>query len=48
MESIQLVLMNIYQSNTYKEDLNWLYCSDDQQVQVKQQVKGQQYQIPVF
>ena len=32
MEQIQLVHMNIYQSNTYKKDLDWLHFHDEQRV----------------
>ena len=38
--------MNIYQSNTYRKDLSWLYFYDDPRVQERQQMLKQSY-IPV-
>ena len=40
--------MNIYQSNTYRKDLNWLHFDDEPWVQGRQQVKDQQSYISVF
>ena len=39
--------MNIYQSNTYRKDLSWLYFDDEPRVQERQQVKDQQSYISV-
>ena len=40
--------MNIYQSNTYTKDLNWLNFDDEPRVQERQQRKGQQSCISTF
>ena len=48
MEPVQPVLMNIYQSNTYRKDLSWPHFDDEPRVQEKQQVKDQQSCISVF
>ena len=42
------ILKNIYQSNTYRKDLNWSHFDDEPRVQEKQQVKDQQLCIIVF
>ena len=42
MEPVELVLKNIYQSNTYRKDLSWPHFDDESGVQEKQQVKDQQ------
>ena len=42
------ILKNIYQSNTYRKDLNWSHFDDEPRVQEKQQVKDQQSCIIVF
>ena len=44
---IHPVQMNIYQSNTYKEDLRWPYFDDEPSVQERQQELDQQSYIPV-
>ena len=36
------VQMNIYQGNTYRKDLSWLYFDDDPMVSDRLQVKEQQ------
>ena len=36
------VHLNIYQSNTYRKDLSWLYFNNEPMVQKRQQVKDQQ------
>ena len=33
MEPVQRVQMNIYQSNTYSKNLNWLYLDDEPRAQ---------------
>ena len=48
MEPVQPGQMNIYQSNTNRKDLRWLYFDDEPRVQEKQQVKDQQSCIPFF
>ena len=48
MEPGEPVLMNIYQSNTYRKDLGWPHFDDEPRVQEKQQVKDQQSCIFVF
>ena len=45
---VEPVLMNIYQSNTYRKDLSWPHFDDEPRVQEKQQVKDQQSCIFVF
>ena len=42
VEPVETVLKNIYQSNTYRKDLSWLYFDDEPRVQEKQQLKDQQ------
>ena len=42
---IQPVLMNMYQSDTYRKDLSWQYFDDELRVQEKKQVKDQQSYI---
>ena len=37
---IQLVQVNIYQSNTYRKDLEWLLFTDKPRVQQKQKNVG--------
>ena len=48
MEPVKPVLKNIYQSNSYRKDLDWLHFDDESKVQVKQQVKDQQSCLFVF
>ena len=48
MEPVKPVLKNIYQSNSYRKDLDWLHFDDEPRVQVKQQVKDQQSCLFVF
>ena len=38
-EPLESVQMNIYQSNTFRKDLNWLHFEDDPRVQERQHVK---------
>ena len=45
VETVEPVHMNIYQSNTYREDLRWLHFNNMPRVQRRQQVKDQQYYI---
>ena len=47
-EPVKPAQMNIYQSNTYRKDLNWLYSDDEPRIQERQQVKGQQLFISVL
>ena len=42
VEPVKPVQMNIYQSNTYRNDLSWLHFDDEPRVQERQQVKEQQ------
>ena len=42
------VQVNIYQSNSYGEDLSWLHFDDELKVQERQQEKDQQFCISVF
>ena len=39
MEPAEIVQMNIYQSNTYRKNLSWLYFNNEPWVQKSQQVK---------
>ena len=39
MEPAETVQMNIYQSNTYRKNLSWLYFNNEPWVQKSQQVK---------
>ena len=48
MQPAQPVQTNIYQSNTYRKDLNHLHFDDEPRVQEKQQGKDQQSCISVF
>ena len=48
MEPVEPAQMNIYQSDTYKKDLNWPHFSDKPRVQERQQVKDQQSDISFF
>ena len=48
VEPIELVLKNIYQSNTYRKDLSWSYFENEPRVQEKQQVRDQQSCIFIF
>ena len=34
--SVQPIQMSIYQSNTYRKDLNWLYSGNEAKVKEKQ------------
>ena len=45
MGPVEPLQMNIYQSNTYKKELSWLYFNDKPSVQERQQVKNQQLHI---
>ena len=47
MQPVESVQMNIYQSNTYRKDLNWLYLNEPM-VQERKQWKSQQSCISVF
>ena len=38
----------LYQSNTYRKDLSWLYFDGEPRVQERQQVKNQQSYISAF
>ena len=40
--------MDIYQSNTFRNDLSLLYFDDDPRFQERQKVKDQQFYISVF
>ena len=42
VEPVEPVQMNLYQSNTYRNDLSWLHFDDEPRVQERQQVKDQQ------
>ena len=46
-EPVQPVQMNIYQSNTYRKNLSWLYCDNEPKTQESHQVKDQLSDIPV-
>ena len=48
MEPVQLLQMNINQTNTYRKDLSWLYFDDEPRVQERYQVKERQSCISVF
>ena len=48
MEPVELVLKNIYQSNTNRKDLSWSHFDAVPRIQEKQQVKDQQSRIFVF
>ena len=48
MEPVELVQMNIYQSNTYRKDLSQLHFNNEPRVQERQQLKDQQSCISVF
>ena len=48
VEPVQLVQMNIYQSNIYREDLSWLHLDNEPRVQERQEVQDQQSFISVF
>ena len=45
---VEPLLMNIYQSNTYRKDLRWPHFDDEQRVQEKHQLKDHQSCIFVF
>ena len=47
VEPVQLVKKDIYQSNTCIKDLSWLHFDDKPKVQERDQVKDQEYYIPV-
>ena len=47
-EPVELVQMNIYQSNTYRKDLSWLHLDDEPRVQERQQMEDQQSCKSVF
>ena len=46
VESVEPVQINIYQNNTYKKHLSWLYFNNELRVQERQQVKDQQSYSP--
>ena len=48
VEPAELVQMNIYESNTYRQDLNWLHFDDEQSIQERQQMKDQPSCISIF
>ena len=48
MEPVEPVLKNIYQSNTYRKDLNWPHFDHEPKIQEKQQEKDQQSCIFAF
>ena len=48
VEPVDPVQMNIYQSNTYRKDLNWQHFDDESRVQERQQGKNQQSCISIF
>ena len=48
VEPVEPVRMNIYQRNTYRNDLSRLHFDNEPRIYEKQQVKGQQSYIPVF
>ena len=49
METVEPILKNIYQRNTYqRQDLSWPHFDDEVRVQEKQQVKDQLSCIFVF
>ena len=48
VEPVEPVEMNIYQSNIYRKDLNWLLFDNEPRVQERQPVKDQQFCISVF
>ena len=41
-------VIDIYQSNTYRDDLSWQHFDNEPKVQERQQVKEQQSWISVF
>ena len=43
VETAEPVQINIYQTNTYRKDFNWLHFGDDPRVQERQQMKDKQY-----
>ena len=47
VEPVELVQINIYQSNTYRKELSWLHFDDEPRVQERKQVKDQQSYISV-
>ena len=48
MEPVEPVQMNIYQSNTYRKDLNWINFDNEPRVQEREKVKDQQSWISIF
>ena len=48
MEPVEPVQMNIYQSNTYRKDLNWINSDNEPRVQERERVKDQQSWISIF
>ena len=48
METVEPIQMNIYQSNTYRKDLNQVHFDDEPRVQERQQVQDQLSSISVF
>ena len=47
VEPVQTIQIKIYQSNTYRKDLSWLYFDDESRTQESQQVKYEQLCIPI-
>ena len=45
MEPVQLVWINIYQSNTHRKELRWLQFGDEPKAQESQQVKEQDFEL---
>ena len=48
VKPVQIVHMNISQSNIYRTDLTWLEFDDEQAAQEMQQGLNEQYYIPIF
>ena len=50
MEPVEPAQMNIYQSDTYRKDLNWIHFDNEPRVQERQRekVKYQQFWISIF
>ena len=48
VETVEPVLKNNYQSNTYRKDLSWPHIDDEPKAQEKQQAKDQQSCIFFF
>ena len=48
VEPVKLVQMNIYQSNTHRENLSWLHFDDEPRVHERKKVKDWQSCISVL